>query len=173
MHTLILGDPAQYLKDEKSKFINNPKIFNSNDINQIGQYIDSIEDNLSKRMAGAQANRMEGNTNNESSNIVTIVDTPTTSKIIEEIERFNSDQASKYKGIKSMDGQELMTAEEDLKQKLIHGKISQDLYQSLYDKVQRQHEDIEKEGFVTEENEFTEEELEKFIAQPIKPSSIW
>jgi long-subunit acyl-CoA synthetase (AMP-forming) len=68
-----------------------------------------------------------------------------------------------------MDGQELMTAEEDLKQKLIHGKISQDLYQSLYDKVQRQHEDIEKEGFVTEENEFTEEELEKFIAQPIKP----
>ena len=167
MHTLILGDPAQYLKDEKSKFLNNPNIFNSNNINEIANYIDAIRDNLSKRMAGAQANRMEGNTSNESTNIVTLVDVPTDSKIIEEINRFNPDQASKYEGIKSMDGQEIMTAEEDLKQKLIHGKISQEKYQMLYDKLQRQHEDMEKEGFVTKANEFTKED--GLNAQPIKP----
>ena len=167
MHTLILGDPAQYLKDEKSKFLNKPNIFNSNNINEIANYIDAIRDNLSKRMAGAQANRMEGNTSNESTNIVTLVDVPTDSKIIEEINRFNPDQASKYEGIKSMDGQEIMTAEEDLKQKLIHGKISQEKYQMLYDKLQRQHEDMEKEGFVTKANEFTKED--GLNAQPIKP----
>jgi hypothetical protein len=167
MHTLVLGDPAQYLKDEKSNFLNNPNIFNSNNINEIANYIDAIRDNLSKRMAGVQANRMEGNTNNESSNIVTLTDVPTDSKIIQEIIKFNPDQASKYEGIKSMDGQEIMTAEEDLKQKLIHGKISQEKYQMLYDKVQRQHEDMEKQGFVSDENKFTTED--GLNAQPIKP----
>jgi hypothetical protein len=168
MHLLLLGDPAQFLKDEKQKFINN-NLFNSNNISEIVNYIDAIEDNLSKRMAGAQANRMEGNTENESSRIVTIEDISTESKIFKELQTLNPESSEKLKKIKSMDGQEIMTAEEDLKQKLIHGKINQEQYNSFYEKVQRQHEDIEKYKHVTEENKFTEEELENFIAQPIKP----
>lgn len=167
MHLLLLGDPAQFLKDEKSKFINNPNIFNSNNISEIAEYIDAIEDNLSKRMAGAQANRMEGNTENENSRIVTVTDISTSSKIIDEINNFNKDKSETYKKIKSMDGQELMTGEEDLKQKLIHGKINQEEYNTLYEKLQRQHEDIEKNGFVLKENEFTKED--GLFGQPIKP----
>jgi len=168
MSALLIGDPAQYLKNEGQKFENKPQVFNSSNITEIVNYIDGIRDNMSKRMAGLQANRMEGNiTNFKTTNTVVVDDIVTPSKILSQIQKFTPEQTEKYANIQSMDGAGIITAEEDLRQKLIHGKIDQKTYQSLYDKVQKQHEDIEKYGFVTDENKFNDNE--KLIAQPIKP----
>ncbi len=168
MQMLFLGDPADFIKNEKAKLKNKPKLSVSTDINEWKGYIDAVRDNISKRMAGIQASGMVGNVEeNSTANTIVIVDNSVESKIIDDYVKYLGLDATKFTSIDHMDGQELITGEEDLLMKFQYGKISKEKYESLLNKVVNGHKDIEKYGYVQEENMFTDED--KLIAQAQKP----
>lgn len=171
MQMMFLGDPTQFLKDEGRKLKDSEfqGLGDWANIDSWRKYIDGIRDNMSKRMAGIQASGAEGQfEEGNTANTVVLYDDdpkrPMTSKIYNEL---NDEQKETYKKIKTLDGSEIITAEEDLRCKRAYGKITEEQYRRLLAKVAGAHEDIKKTGVVSEANKFTREE--KFIAQAQKP----
>ncbi len=167
MQMLLLGDPTQFAKNENTKK-KLEVIYYSNDVSKWVEFIDDIRDNLSKKMAGIGASGAEGQFGkNATVNYLQIEDPSFQSKILSEISAINKTLSTKFENIDFADGGEIITAEEDLLDKLAYGKISQSQYKSFSDKLKLQNEDLAKQGFVSEENKFTKEE--NLIAQPQKP----
>lgn len=165
---LVLGDPTMFLKNNKQK-ITQEQFKNSN-LEFYKKWVNSVRDNLSKRMAGLQGSGTEGVWETETANTIVISDPKTSSKIIDEIKKLSPENSEKFSEIDVLDGQEFVTAQEDLALKLAMGKITKTRYNELLDKVNKASEDIEKQGFVSEENLFTANE--RAIAQAHKPL-VW
>jgi len=178
MNTLFLGDPRGKLKDAKSKItmdqFNGKVVLDKagvpvawNEIGPWARYLSAIRENANKRYAGVQGSGQQS-LHQDKPNVgyVVIQDFKVPSKIIDQIRDFDSDLADRFTAIPTLDGQEIKMPEEDLTNRRDAGKISQDQYIKFLEKLQRGHEDIEKQGFVSDENMFTPDEL---TAQPEKP----
>jgi hypothetical protein len=168
MSMFVLGDPTMFLKNANQK-ITEEQFKNSN-LEFWKDWGNKVRDNLSKRMAGLQGSGTEAVWKTETANTIVIRDPKFTSKAIEELVKFNPELAKKYQEIDSLDGQELVTPQEDLALKLAQGKIKESEYNDLLKKVEKQEQDIEKQGFISEENLFDENET--YIAQAQKPL-VW
>ena len=183
MQILFLGSPTDFLKNEGKKMDN--KLFESNDIGEYRKYIEAIRTNLVKRMAGIQASGNVGaiDPHAPTANYVVMEDLPVMSKAIEEYRKFldppkvqeddeeeeeEEKESSKFEKIDHLDGQEIVTAEEDLRMRFYSsGKLTQAKYDAMLKKVKGAHEDIRKLGYITDENLFDDDE--KFTAQAAKP----
>ena len=165
---LVLGDPTMFLKNSKQKisqeqFLNSPLSFWK-------EWGNNVRDNLSKRMAGLQGSGKEPNWQNETANTIVIQDPKTSSKIIEDLKKIDSKIASKFAEIDILDGQEFVTAEEDLHLKYAEGKITKSKYEELLKKVKGAAKELEEGKEISEKNQFSPEDIA--IAQAQKPL-VW
>lgn len=89
-------------------------------------------------------------------------------KLLKEIEE-RIPQISAYLETASTDAQEYVTWQDNLEQLLSQGRIIKTDYVILKDKFEKQEKDLEKQGFISDENRLTPEEHSKAMMQPSKP----
>ena len=167
MHMFTLGNPTNFLKSEKNKITKDQ--FENWTLEDYTKWGNDVRDNESKRMAGVQAPGGEGSGGknpDEKIGILTVKDSNFPSKIIEELRTFDPILSENYETTNTMDGQEIITAEEGLRVKYEYGKISRDEYDKLKLKLEAQNQDIKNQGFVNPDNFLSPDEL---IAQAQKP----
>jgi len=188
MHLFMLGDPAMYVKDEKSRnkalketekvYLDQDQLKSAN-LNTLIDFIRDVMTNLGKRMAGVQASRQaSADSKGHITKILKIADNllingkranfvskELADKVYEDL--LGEDFVSKFKDIKPGDGQGFMSAKEDLYLKYKYGKITKEVHDTILKKVEMAAEDVAAGRPIRKAAQFTKEE--KFYTQPIKP----
>jgi len=188
MHLFMLGDPAMYVKDEKSRdrtMKESEKVYLDQEelktasLDVLINFVRDVMTNLGKRMAGVQASRQaSADSKGHVTKILKIADNllingkranfvskELSDRVYEDL--LGEDFVSKFKNIQPGDGQGLMSAREDLYLKYKYGKITKELHDSILAKVNMASADIANGRPIRDEALFTDKE--KFYTQPIKP----